>query len=716
MGINCKIHYNQDSTIAFVEDKKGNRSDLFDSLNSLFGEDKALNLYALTESEQFKNQEQISVKDLVTYSMSTEDALNVKQIIEAKDALISFDVNTSQELKAKMQQAFLDSNGVFTLDKNKMIQAGYNEYEATNILATPKLANSIENLLPKLNNHFFEIDEYNSEIVKTKSGVNSFGKSNIENPFITEKNNLPQQEVKTIINGEIVDKTVGDSINILRKTYPIEPKPLSNELNSLFSTIINVTNNVGNSEYKDVQTIVKDIKKEVIDYGVDLKDIENRVSPIRKLKSFISNLRNYILNPNDDFAEVYDEFFELNVLETEPQTEEATLKIDTELSEYELFRDFNLIRVDKNNYKQVENTPKELLYSYFFEQQEGLKTTELELTTQESEEKMIISLGKKLIDVVVKNDFELRKDGKGSKEVGSILLETLTIAEENTLHNENKEYRDLFDKSEEGVLTEKEQERISEIYTSERTKKQVVLLGKRYQKLKQQGDNSAFIQSVDKILEEDSKSKIKTVEEVQSKISELEVEDFDVNSDVLESMYMWKNFLNVPIKTISNEKPDFIDIKEVVKNPYKKITSSGVKLINEDPLTRSNSELFEKQEVVEEKIETDVNRTTRIKALEDSTTVQKIKTDYSYIQDGILLTHNNSEVFVRTPQGVFEKIYEEGDLNFYAPVVSEIKNLSDIDFSKYFTEQRMPENIIEAKKYYTSKELEEINNKYFNCQ
>ena len=118
----------------------------------------------------------------------------------------------------------------------------------------------------------------------------------------------------------------------------------------------------------------------------------------------------------------------------------------------------------------------------------------------ENEQKRIISLGEKLIDAVFKNDARLRADGKGSKEVGLVLLETLTLKEESDLYKSNDEYRKLFDKSEDGTITEKEQERLSEIYVSEKTKKKVALLGKLYQKAKKEGSNQSFVNAVDSLL------------------------------------------------------------------------------------------------------------------------------------------------------------------------------------------------------------------------
>ena len=56
MGINCKIHYTADGRVDFVEAPDGQRSELFDTLNDTFGEEKALDYFALTETETIKNK------------------------------------------------------------------------------------------------------------------------------------------------------------------------------------------------------------------------------------------------------------------------------------------------------------------------------------------------------------------------------------------------------------------------------------------------------------------------------------------------------------------------------------------------------------------------------------------------------------------------------------------------------------------------------------
>ena len=525
-----------------------------------------------------ENLKEADVKTVVEYANSTLEPLSREETISAKDSAISFEVTSSSELSQKLKEAFIDENGAFVFDRKKMEKAGYNSYETTKVMSDPKLQDKIRNLIPRLKNTNFEL-EYDQTFVKPSSEINDFGKQVSENPYIVEKNERPQENVKVIKDGEITDK-IGDTEETLKRTYPIEPKAVSQELSYMFNTIQNVTENVAIEEYKEVQKVVKAIKKEAVEFGVDLKDAENRIIPIQKLKSFMRSLNNYILNPTKDFAKDYDTFFEINEVETEPKTTEGIL-LDTDLTEYELFKNYNLVRKEGNVYIEVEDISLQDIYTNFFIQQENLKTKE----------------------------------------------------------------------------------------------------------------------------------------EVQAKTVELEVEDFNVDSEVLEAMYMWKSFLGYPIKTKSNVKPDFIDIKEAINNPYKKITSKGVELINNDPITESNSKLFEKEkEDYSAELDVDINLDKRKAILEGKIAVEKIKTDYNYSEDNVLITKNNENYFVRTPQGTFEKVYEEGDLSFYKKVISEDKNLSNMDFTKYFNQQVDIENIIEAKQYYSAEELKEINDKYFACE
>lgn len=561
MGIDCKINKNKDGTIDYVEDSNGKRSKLYDDLRLIFGDQKALDYLAVTESENFKKDNPI-VREVIEFANSTEESLSKKETEEALDTAVALGVNSSYELDTVLRQAFL-GNGMVVFDRQKLKKAGFNDYEISKIMSEQNQT-KISDLVYKLRNTEFVVESDDSNI-QYGSETTIFGK---QKP-ITE---VVEKGVFEIVNGEISEKK-SDTKQTLRKTYPLQPKPYNTKP---FLAIQTLKDNVAQRNENDVKKVLEKVKNVAFDYGVDLRGVENKIYPIENLKKFITSLERYFNNPNDSFADDYDSFFDISL--PSPQAKVNEVELDTELSEYELFRDFNLVRKEGNVYTKVKPESLENIRTYFFQQQ----------------------------------------------------------------------------------------------------------------------------------------SELKSPEEVQAKLAELELEDFEIDGDTVEKMYMWKKFLNYPIKTVSNMKPDFIDISELRENPYKKVTSNGVKLKNNDSLTKAKSELYE---TPTEKRELDLDDNNRRKELlNNKFAIEKIKTDYSFIEDGVLMTKNNPNDFVRTPLGVFEKVFEYGNLSFYTETTSENLELTDADFSKYFSQAQEVENIIEAKSYYSKKEIEEINNKYFECK
>lgn len=564
MGNLCNIVYDSDGKIEYVETPNGERSGLFDQLNTIFGEEKAVDLYALSQSEDFTGKQ--TVEDVVIFATSTEEPLTVQETADSMDMAVAFGATTSDELTVALSRAFI-KDGVVVFDQKQLEKAGFNEYEINNLLNDATLQNTIRNTIFRLKNTEFTVESGNVE-THTNDAIGIFGK---QVPNVT----IQEEAVFTVEDGQIISKK-SDTKETLRKTYPINPAPISDKLKSLTNTITNVTENVAKNNPEKVKKVVEDIKREVVEYGIDLRGIEDRIYPVNRLKGLVGSLQNYLLNPNDSFADVYDSFFEIQMPEAVEENNE--IKLDTELSEYELFRDHNLIRKSGNTYVYVAQENLNDLYNYFFRQQEQYKTKE----------------------------------------------------------------------------------------------------------------------------------------EVQALIPQMEVEDFEADSDVLEAMVIWKEFLGYPLKTESNRKPSFIDIKPAVNNPYKKATSNGVVLKNNDSITKAKASLYE--ETIEEPLYKDQEQELREKILNNEVTIAKIATDYTVIEDGVLMTQNNTNQFVRTPLGTFELIYQDSNLSFYKEVVSTDKNLSNINFNNYAGEILAVDNYIKAKKHYTKQELEEINDKYFSCK
>ena len=117
MGINCKIHYNQNNEVDFVEKEDGTRSELFDELRTLFGTEKALDLYALSETEDFKYIQDLKNKPIKFSILGEKGAQNQGQHAEKEviDRLKQsglaenvFEMNT-QEIDAKLAELGVDA-------------------------------------------------------------------------------------------------------------------------------------------------------------------------------------------------------------------------------------------------------------------------------------------------------------------------------------------------------------------------------------------------------------------------------------------------------------------------------------------------------------------------------------------------------------------------------------------------------------------------------
>ena len=218
-------------------------------------------------------------------------------------------------------------------------------------------------------------------------------------------------------------------------------------------------------------------------------------------------------------------------------------------------------------------------------------------------------------------------------------------------------------------------------------------------------------------------------EQLRKEIKEnpLEVSDYEVDVEELEKMQLYKRYFNFPrnipaIKT-ANQKKSFIRKanKWLLKsgNPYYKITKNGLELVSQDEITRSRAELtlpeYLKQEEKEEVIVEDLNKERRLEALVNPSSVQKVKGEFLYLEPEVVAIKNEVESMVRTPRGVFEYMYGQGNVGFYGKVISEERPLSDMNYKQYTYLENSPELFQKAKNYYSKAELDEINKDNFEC-
>ena len=114
--MNCRIIY-KDNKIDHVQAENGERSILFDSLKDIFGAEKALELYALTEEDGYKQKIQEKVRSFVGVTEKQIDKLS--EVIDAQETLNKLVETgladniyqmTSEEIEAKLVELGVEAD------------------------------------------------------------------------------------------------------------------------------------------------------------------------------------------------------------------------------------------------------------------------------------------------------------------------------------------------------------------------------------------------------------------------------------------------------------------------------------------------------------------------------------------------------------------------------------------------------------------------------
>jgi hypothetical protein len=626
-----------------------------------------------------------SIKDLMEYANSSNEVLSLEDRITSRNAAIALGVKSSEELVSKLEKAFV-KDGVFMFDKVSLQRNGtFNKYEATKIANSITLQKNIKNAYLQLKNTEPFVLEYDENFVTVSgSELNIFGKQPVGNPFtvelelakdiagLTEEsvsdnlipelgtkytkdakfkeavNNIAKNNrlvnIKVVKDGQLVDKVeeVRDTLeNVLIDT---DNEALSENIRFINE---NISAEVWEENLNLVIKVLASIKKNAIKNGIDLRDITTKAlsSSREDILDFLDTMENLFQYGMDEqtvgeFSEAYKTIFELDTIETDLiQTDsEFDNIVESNISEYQLFDKFGLVKKQGDIYRQTEEQSLEDLYGAMFENSE------------------------------------------------------------------------LFPET------------------------------------------------------------IKTVDElkqfVEKEVSNLEISDYEIDPDNLAKIYLYKKYfgfsLVAPVTKVSvdslsivTEDPAYLVtefVKEFnkwildTKNNYFKVTNKGIELVEKDPLSKEEALLTIPEEYIKDLSEYDAiskNLNLGIRSEElvfedyDSQSQQreffannpesakKISGDYLYIEDGVLAVKNETDTFIRTPQGVFEMIYEAGNIKFYNKLpevdpnfkfVGLEKPLSDVDFNKYQYLENTPEVFKTAKTYYSKKELDQIDEDYFNCQ
>jgi hypothetical protein len=627
-----------------------------------------------------------SIKTLMNFSNSKLKPLNLEGIKAAKNAAMALKVKSSKELVEKMEKALM-KNGIVLFDKLSLQRSKlYNTFEVNTILTSPKLQKQIKDSLLSLRNSEPFIIEYDENfIVPQGREVNQFGKQEIINPNTVEKDliqsiaGLKESEIDEALPAAFANKYYTDSIfretvdSIARdyKKAPIKSiidGELTDKVEDVEGMLVNtITEDENESISEDIRFLREEIDEEI--FNSDLRNVSKVLNKIK---------RNAYVNGID--------LRNLPALALELSRSELLGFLDS-------MEDAIIDPTNPENFMEFSERYYNIL---------GDKEAKTEVIKSNSENDVIVE--EPLSEYEMFSKFGLvKKDDGVYRQVTEDSLDTL--------------YENFFE----------------------------------YKNLVPEG--------------------IETVEDlkiyVQKNASLLEVSDYEVDVDNLEKIFLYKKFFEFPMSTqkarvkvdnfnkITNSEEYLTDdfIKDFNKwiletvNPYFKVTGKGIELVDNDELSKVDAvnsvpEKF-KQELaeyniisdnlnlemplIEEKYE-DINTQLeqRQKAVNNPDRVKKVSGQYTYLKDGVLAVKNESETFVKTPIGIFEKIFEFENVKFYGKLETDKKQgykkvsteapLSDINFKDYMYLANSPESFKTSKNYYSRKELNDINDEYFGCQ
>lgn len=343
------------------EVKKFSKDSYYNSYNYMQSEVVKRDIFEQQKPKvEFKEPSKQSVIKYVVEENKTEEKLTKEQLVDLQD-FSNFDAQ-------KLQGAFYDKNGFFIVSESKLVKSGlYNEYEASSIARDTQLQSKIKDSIERLKNTPQE--ELNIEEIEESRSVigefNSFGKLVALNPFLAEKEMTEDQkqadsfiEVDSVIRQKNTTET---EITLQQTAKQTENNKVVGLLNLSLETL---QNNEGAT-----REVLNEIEDDLIEDSIDVIGLKDQ--PIdESLIDYLNTLNTFIEKPSTEntklFAEKSDEYFKRDLT---PKKETVVgedgkeyVKLNTELSEEEVYNQQGLIKVDDNTYLKTAKEDLATLY------------------------------------------------------------------------------------------------------------------------------------------------------------------------------------------------------------------------------------------------------------------------------------------------------------------------------------------------------------------
>jgi hypothetical protein len=629
---------------------------------------------------------EVSVQALMDFSNSKVKPLGLEGLKAAKNAAMALKVKSSEELIEKMEKALM-KNGIVLFDKLSLQRSKlYNTFEINTIVSSPSLQKQIkDSLLALKNSEPFEIDYNENFIVPQGREVNQFGKQEVLNPNTVEKDLI--ESVAGLLEDEI-DEAL--------------PAAFSNKYYT-------------DSDFREtVDSIARDYKKAPVKEVIDGELVDKTEDVKGMLTNTLTDDSNETIAEDIRFLreEIDEDIFNSNLT-----------KVSKILNKIK--KNAYINGIDLRNFPTLAlELSREQVLGFLDSMEDMLEDPYSQEAFDEFSDRYAEILGEKDPKTEV-----IKSNSQNDVFVDEPLSEYEMFSRFGLVKKQDNVYRQVTDTP------------LETLYENFFEHKNLLPEG---------------VESIDNL-------KVY----VQKNTGFLEVSDYEVDVDNLEKMFLYKKFFGFPMSTVrprvstegfnklTNSEEYLTEdfVKEFNKwllatgNTYFKVTNKGIELTEKDELSKAEAigsvpvrfrqDLAEYNIIsnnlnldlpLEEEQYRDINTQyeERQKVVNNPDRVKKVAGQYTYLKDGVLAVKNEGETFLRTPIGVFEKIFEFANIKFYGKLDTDTNRgykkivaqapFSDISFNDYMYLENKPEAFKDSKNYYSRKELDDINKDYFACQ
>lgn len=386
-------------------------------------------LYApVQRRESFKVQEP-TLEDVMKYITSqneSKEPMNDEQKQDFKNVQISTEGFTYENLKA----AFYDENGIFFVSIPKLVKSGlYSQYEAEHLQKDIELQKRVKESIDALKNTD-EVTpiEQDFDTTEKENEFNSFGKLNNLNPYIVQKqiqNTLAattREEFDELI-GELPFSNFQKSVQseaakdeLFNKMQAYKKAEMMIDVGGTLKPSLNANTEVvvpqvaqdltGTKVLSDIKyfmgqdltilkrldtetrTLLNSIEKGLINKGYDVIGLSSKAPDVYMMQYFdavVSLSEGTSKESLEEYVAIYNEYFtqdlspEKGFIKTE-QNDRNFVKLNTELSEEEVYNQQGLIKQEEGIYIRVNKKTSDELYpiimTYPEKLPEGIKTEE----------------------------------------------------------------------------------------------------------------------------------------------------------------------------------------------------------------------------------------------------------------------------------------------------------------------------------------------------